>query len=116
MYKDFNTTIFEGWLLDQIYDLQRKMGGITPGEPFIISHSHDVIRIEPVELSDTFVVIEQIKANVGTIFWAPGRYDIGAVIAMAPGYPPTEPQPNHPDGWYRKFEKRQRGAKCLTKK
>lgn len=28
-------------------------------------------------------------------------------------YTQVEPQPNHPDGWYRKFDKRQRGPKCL---
>jgi len=39
---------------------------------------------------------------------------INHTVGMDPmDYHHTKPQPNHPDGWYRKFEKRQRGPKCL---
>jgi hypothetical protein len=71
---------------------------------------HDTALMDAVTYGVAIHVMVVGSSN-STIFMEGRRYMVAEPKAH-PGY--AEPQPNHPDGWYRKFEKRQRGPKCLV--
>ncbi len=121
-----NPLYFIEWLLIQGYSTQCKLGNITPGEPYIVRYDDDCIRIEPIEPTiiafdpalsgaDRTVVLGIERYNLFTGSLKPLNFEPSRRFMIHKPVIITEPQPNHPDGWYRKFEKCQRGAKCLKK-